>query len=243
MDAKFIFIIILIFILLLLVFLYLDKKWIFKPKKKKVIVIKPTDKEGVCNIENITQCKCPVTYTNLENKKTTEDLNDYQIQKKFYNIRQDLMPYYSNWSDCDGYQLKKRLRIHDDTQFDLYDENNNIIEQNDVTLKDDKNYKLYSCDLIPCQNYGLNKEDKNICRIKSDGYDIDADNKFLNTNFEKCITNINFSSSSEINKGCLNNGIGIPLQGLENITDNDIYNIKNRIKTYRNTKLAADWVF
>ena len=199
MDIKISFIIILILVISINIFLYINKMWIFK--NPNIIKIDIT-KEGKCRTD-LEECKCPIEYKKTDGSIVTETIPNYDIEKKFYKVRQDLMSYWSDWNECNAYGISQRRRIKGSTtQYDVYDHNGDIASQD--KWNDDKYYKVNSCDLIPCMNYGLNEDNSyNVCKLHSEGTDDYNDDLEYNT--KRCNPIITFQTTTDIQDACSDN--------------------------------------
>ena len=199
MDIKIYFIIILILVISINIFLYIKKMWIFK--NPNIITIDITE-EGKCRTD-LEECKCPIEYKTTDGSIVNETIPNYDIEKKFYKVRQDLMSYWSDWNECNAYGIMQRKKIKGpDTQYDVYDHNGGMASPD--KRDDDKYYKVNSCDLIPCMNYGLN-EDKNynVCKLHSEG--TGELNYHLEYNTKRCNPIMTFQTTTDIQDACSDN--------------------------------------
>lgn len=205
MDIKLLLIFLLIFSILILLFLYIKKMWIFR--NPNLITFEYTQ-EGSCRTD-LQECKCSLEVESSDGSKKEETLSNYNMENKYYKVKQDLMPYWSNWSECNAYGIKNRKRIYGpNNSFDIY---NSDGEKTSTPKSDMKNYVLHSCDLVPCENLGLNKtKDKNLCKIRSEGLDPQESNDDFNLNTNKCDPIITFQKSSDINSSCNNASQRLP---------------------------------
>lgn len=230
MDPKLILIIILIIIFLILILLYVKKMWIFK--LPDAIEIDLTN-EGECRTD-LQECTCPIQVKKKNGFVENKILSNYKMEKDYYKVRQDLMPMWSNFTECNSYGIKKRHRIKGpNNSFEMFDEFGN--KQLPSTVSQVDKYKVYSCDLIPCENYGLNKDNKSICRIRSDGENLDeyiTDDDF-NINTASCDPIITFQSSNNISQSCVNDSARLPFLNVDFDLDSDILK-PNRVNSIGN---------
>jgi len=217
MDLKNILILILLLLFLIFIFLFINKIWIFK--NKNIIKIKHI-KEGDCK-KDLEQCTCQIEVEKEDNTVEKKNVTSFNMEKDYYKVKQDLIPYWSNWNQCDAYGFKKRHRIidTDESKYDTFDHNGKIsINDNDS----DKYYKLYSCDLIPCENYGLNDDGINICKTFSE---VENANNLINV--KRCNPIMTFQNNTDINNYCSDINNILPLHQVWSDNISLYYNPKN----------------
>ena len=192
--------------------------WIFK--NKNIVTIKYT-REGECRTD-LQECKCAIEVEQEDKTIKEEVLSNYDMENKYYKIKQDLMPYWSNWSECNAYGIKNRKRMYGPRMaFDVFDIDGTRKGSSD--LGDLKNYRLYSCDLVPCENSGLNENDQNECRLRSDGLDTsDEGDNPTNINTNSCDPIITFQTTTDIVESCVNDAIRLPFLNVDFSFDQDI---------------------
>lgn len=199
MDIKIAIILILIIIFLILCFLYIKKKWVFK--NENVIRFKAT-KENDCTTD-LKRCTCPIQVETKDGIIEKKNVTSFDMEKDYYKVTQDLMPYWSGWGQCNAYGLKNRKRIFGNlNDFDVFDGVGNILHNKFTTQDNTQYYKVDSCDLIPCENYGLDDDDKNICRIRSEGRDGNSLDDDLRSNIKRCDPIMTFQTNTQISNAC-----------------------------------------
>jgi hypothetical protein len=197
MEPKIVIISILIIIFLIFLLLYLKKWWIFK--NPNTVYFDYTD-EGECRTD-LQACKCPIKIKKSNGKYEDKLLSNYEIEKDYYKVQQDLMPFWSNFSECNAYGIKKRYRIKGGhNQYDVFDQYGNRKQASDNSNQ--QYYVVDTCDLIPCENYGLDDDDKNICKIRSEGNNFGSNRDDYLVNIGSCDPIITFQDSSHINMAC-----------------------------------------
>lgn len=231
MDPKLILIATLIIIFLILILLYVKKMWIFKlPDAIKIDLTK----EGQCRTD-LQECTCPIEIEKKNGTVENKIISNYKMEKDYYKVKQDLMPMWSNFSECNSYGIKKRYRIKGEyNKFDMFDQFGN--KELPSTKDDADKYKVYSCDLIPCENYGLDDDNKSICRIRSDGKnfdEIDTDDDFY-INTASCDPIVTFQSSNNISQSCVNGSSRLPFLNVDFDLESDILKgqVTNSIGNY-----------
>lgn len=217
MNIQNIIIIIFILIFIILITLYFQKKWIFEEETPEFDKL-DFNVEGGCRTD-LQSCKCPIEYQDLNGKVVNTKLSNYEIEKDFYKVRQDIMPYWSNWSECNSYGLTTRKRIKGDnqnSQFDVFDQSGFLSDN--TKSNDPLHYKLYPCDIIPCENYGTEEYgaegERSICRTRSDGTNDSLDNDDYKYNILRCNPIISFTDTDTIKNSCRNQNDQIPFNSV-----------------------------
>ena len=229
MDIKISIIFILILIFLILGFLYYKKIWIFN---NGAIRLNSTDIYG-CST-NLEQCSCQIEIEKPGGAIEEKKVSSFDLEKDYYKVKQDLMPYWSNWKQCNAYGLKSRDRIRGEaSKYDVYDGRGNI----SVSTNRNNNayYTVHSCDLIPCENFGLDQDGNNICKVKSDGYSANTNDDFA-SNTERCDPIMTFQNNSTIQRSCTDNASSLPLNQVDNTDSShisDTSDIDNRRRNFR----------
>lgn len=215
MDPKIGIIVILFLTLLIFGLLFYKKMWIFN--YNNIIKFKTPTKEGGCSTD-LKTCTCPIEVEYEDGKIEKKVVNSFDMEKDYYKVKQDIMPYWSNWGECSPYGIKNRNRIYGDTnKFDMFGVNG---LKDLKTKSSDKNYyKVHSCDLIPCENYG-SERNTNICRIRSEG-ELPSDSDDLKNNTARCDPIMTFQDNSAISNSC-RGGDQIPLLTIDTNTNNQL---------------------
>jgi hypothetical protein len=205
---KNILIIIVIILILIIVIYFLNKRNIIRLpfSGKNTIEINAnanSDKPSKCDISIMDNCKCNVKYSDklkpLNNYSV--DLNSYDLEKEFYKVKQDLVPYWKPYNQCTHESgtplyIKTSNRITDSKNF-YYDENNKTITKTEYDSGNIPSYQVNACDIIPCKNLGYIQ--KNNPTWSKNNNDLVCDKKYhdfnnldpiwSNTKFKKQICN------------------------------------------------------
>jgi hypothetical protein len=216
MDFKIFLILFLIIFIGITCFLYVKKIWIFE-NKYTVDVTSKGCPDGSSGSNDLDRCMCPIKEEvngNIQHK----NISNYELENKHFKVRQDLMPYWSDFGECSAYGIKNRKRVEGSSNDrDFYDSNSKlIIDRTGIDSNNTSYYEVNSCDLIPCEHYGFNNEDENICRNRS----LETQNNYL-----KCNPIITFSELSDINNACSSDNRSLPLHNVDYQFDNS--NVRN----------------
>ena len=188
------------FIIIFIFFLYKKNIINIPGFSKNTIDITVNSKNSKCDISITDSCKCKINYSDKSDitNNYSEDLNAYNLEKKYYKVKQDLVPYWKHTS----WELKETLPLNNPPlniieEDRIYQLNKNFYfnENNETVTRDvyDKgkipSYRVNACDLIPCKNLGYKNKNnpewnKNnnplLCELKNKAFN-SRDIEFSNT--------------------------------------------------------------
>jgi hypothetical protein len=195
-----IFIIISIILTIIIIVLIFNNKLPIFNSSKGIMELSPREGDNVstnngksCNINITDNCGCTVINKLSDDtiEKSIEPLNSYQIESNYYKIKQDLIPLWSDWDNCERQITNIGIK-------DLYTKNRFSLTYNESDASDE-------CNMIECKNLGavkledqFNKNDKKgteICDIKRNPGNNEKMKKYT-INTQKCIPYTNLLDDS-----------------------------------------------